>query len=328
MSDLTNPILEQAHTAEAHALALARDMLKELEAVRGRIIAKLAEKEAGILKGEFNSEPLTRRIKLLKAQSLEIEVILEEVFSKYRAMVKADGERVFNWTYAATLEALGVAVASKIKKKRTVATSINLWFESSTVDGLLINEWLSKIKGTTRDRIISIGRQAMLQGISPGAAARLMKSEGLQGSKRGLEGVARTFMHSASNYAREDLIRSNQDVLAGVRHSATLDGQTCIACGSLDGRFYTNKENRPALPLHWSCRCNYVPVTKTAYKKKGPGKTITYNQWLNDRLEDKPELVKQILGKTRFELFRNGKLTLNRMVYHGKIRRVNELLND
>ena len=68
--------------------------------------------------------------------------------------------------------------------------------------------------------------------------------------------------------------------------------------------------------------------TSTAYSPKEveivPGKT-TYQQWLKRQLKEDPGFVRHVLGKTRFEHFKAGKLTLNRMVSHGRIKGLAEL---
>jgi hypothetical protein len=51
----------------------------------------------------------------------------------------------------------------------------------------------------------------------------------------------------------------------------------------------------------------------------------TYNQWLKYQLEADPDFVQSILGKTRFELFKSGKLSLDAMSTHGQIKNLSAL---
>jgi hypothetical protein len=42
----------------------------------------------------------------------------------------------------------------------------SLWFQSGTVKGLIINEWLSKLEANAADRILKVQRQSMIEGLS------------------------------------------------------------------------------------------------------------------------------------------------------------------
>ena len=52
------------------------------------------------------------------------------------------------------------------------------WFESSTVEGLTINNFLAKLQASARDRIISAGRRALIEGKGVQAAARMIRMIG------------------------------------------------------------------------------------------------------------------------------------------------------
>ncbi len=51
----------------------------------------------------------------------------------------------------------------------------------------------------------------------------------------------------------------------------------------------------------------------------------TYSAWMKRQLEEDPAFVRRVLGKTRFELFKAGKLSLSGMVTDGRIKRLSEL---
>jgi len=52
----------------------------------------------------------------------------------------------------------------------------------------------------------------------------------------------------------------------------------------------------------------------------------TYAQWIQRQVHDDPDFARQVLGKTRYELLKRGKITLDRMVVDGRIRRLTELI--
>lgn len=90
-----------------------------------------------------------------------------------------------------------------------------------------------------------------------------MRKRGFEGSRPGLDNLARTLLHSASHYAREKAITERfEDDIQGWKYVATPDRRACPVCGSVDGRFYKLGESKPVLPQHWSYRCCYVSVLK------------------------------------------------------------------
>jgi SPP1 gp7 family putative phage head morphogenesis protein len=103
------------------------------------------------------------------------------------------------------------------------------------------------------------------------------------------------------------------------RWLATLDDRTCAICGARDGKAY-DIDDSPAQPAHTRCRCVYTPDVDTearrgalvgedvnkAYTVK-PG--TTYEKWLSNQAAP---VKKEILGKTRFDLYTRGELKLSR----------------
>ena len=53
--------------------------------------------------------------------------------------------------------------------------------------------------------------------------------------------------------------------------------------------------------------------------------TESYSAWIQRQVTDDPGFAKQVLGKTRFELLRDGKITLDKMTVAGRIKRLSEL---
>ncbi len=360
--------LKLHHRVEQRANQLAAEMVEALEAARASILGKLARLEDRMLKGEFVDEPAMRRAALLRAQADEIQRLLAEIYAEMGEKIKDAAEDVMRATGAATTSNLNALLATSVPFVAGTVTRkvVDLWFEMSTVDNLLVNEWLKKLEKATVDRIVAAGRQAMVEGLGTRAAARLMRLKGIQGSVPGLEGLARTWLQSASHYAREKTVNEHfGDFITGWEYVATLDGRTCPICGADDGIVFAVGEEKPTLPRHWRCRCVYVPVTptwrelgldideledadraavkhseRTVQHKDGsastkftvdqvehvPGKT-TYQSWLKGQLDKDPAFVRSVLGKTRFDLFKAGKLELKQMVAHGRVKNLTVVLN-
>lgn len=355
--EFQDSILKFQHRVDARANALGDELVKALEAVQERLIGKLAmlPPDQG---GSFTKARLA-------AQRAEVEQVLAEVYQGMGQQVRDAAGDVMQASAQQTVTVMSAAAGLEVTLGHGLTRDmVTMWAEATTVDGLLLNDWLGKLEAGAADRIVSVGRQGMIGGLGIDSFARLMKTEGIEGSVPGLRGLARTFSLSASNYAREQTTTALfSDVLAGWRRVGTLDGRTCLVCGPLDGKLYKADEPRPPLPQHWQCRCLYVPEPKTwrelgvdmdelpegdrpavkhdertVHHKDGSTSTkftvasaeqvpasTTYQTWMKGQLQTDPAFVKKVLGPARFELFKDGKLSLNRMVAHGRILKLSEL---
>ena len=73
-------------------------------------------------------------------------------------------------------------------------------------------------------------------------------------------------------------------------------------------------------------------TTSTKYEKlrvKHPHADTTYNQWMSSMLRSKDPrdvaFASEVLGKSRFNLVKSGKLKMESLYYHGKLRTIKEL---
>ena len=96
-----------------------------------------------------------------------------------------------------------------------------------------------------------------------------------------------------------------------LRRLETLDGRTCLECGIQDGKVYKTLDEAPSLPAHYNCRGLYLPLIRGIDNYEGeraskdgpvPAKT-TWEEWLKSQPES---LQKDILGPSRYQLFKNG----------------------
>jgi len=87
----------------------------------------------------------------------------------------------------------------------------------------------------------------------------------------------------------------------------------CVVCGEIDGKIFKEIEEAPKLPQHHNCRCLLVPIVKgmeelddddTRASEDGPvSANMSYQDWLKTQPD---EVVRDILGATRFEMYKNG----------------------
>lgn len=114
-------------------------------------------------------------------------------------------------------------------------------------------------------------------------------------------------LHSMVQHARSTVTDLAMASVGGsVRWVSVLDGRTTAICRARSGKIYPAGSG-PRPPAHVRCRSIVVPF----FKGKGDYIEPTYEQWLKRQT---PERVRQILGKTKGDLFLGGDLSLEDMV--------------
>jgi hypothetical protein len=89
--------------------------------------------------------------------------------------------------------------------------------------------------------------------------------------------------------------------------NATLDGNTCINCASLSGMHFRSVSEAPSVQ-HERCRCILTPASVAE-------EIPTYEEFIN-KLSEEDQL--HILGKNRFNLWKNGDITLDKFINNGE----------
>lgn len=161
----------------------------------------------------------------------------------------------------------------------------------------------------------------LLQGQSVPQVARTLES--VLGNQRWeAERIVRSEFVRAGNQAALLTYQQNEDLLSGVQWLSTLDQRTCLLCAKLDGRVWKDPAQAkiPVTNTHPNCRCTLVPVVKGAEAlglPADPGArasfdgqaaaTVKYADWFKD--QDRT-LQREILGPTRYRLWRQGEHTL------------------
>ena len=168
----------------------------------------------------------------------------------------------------------------------------------------------------------------------------------MQAAKRDVERLVRTARNHVSNVAYEDMYRELG--VQTVVWVATLEGRTCTACASMDGRVFKVGESHRTPPVHPNCRCILAPslddgmvgnrpyvralkvkkrdgsnefrsignMTKNQRKEAGlkvgqvKGST-TFSSWFANQ---DAAFQREWLGASRYKLYKEGGMTLDRFV--------------
>lgn len=141
----------------------------------------------------------------------------------------------------------------------------------------------------------------------------------------------RTVLQSMANETQKRVYEENEKYFGGkndykYEYLSTLDSRTCLVCASASEHLYKDLKDIPHIPQHRGCRCCIVPYynieSDTKSSKDGyVNSKITFNVWLKEQ-DEKTQL--DVLGRTRFNLFKNGK-PITQFVDNGKTLTLAEL---
>jgi len=208
-----------------------------------------------------------------------------------------------------------------------------------------------RFQQTIRQGVFAGETLGQLQQRVRGTKARNFQDGIMAITSRNAEALIRTSVQSMANAARHETFKANDDVLAGFQALVTLDTRTSELCMSRSGFAWDlegnplNEETKISFPgpppWHFNCRTTLVPVLKSweQLQKDAKGdealgkkldkveektdagtqssmdgqvsEDLSYEDWLRT----KPESVQmQILGTTKWDLWRRGQISLSDLV--------------
>jgi len=246
----------------------------------------------------------------------------------------------------ATVAMVDGAIGIQVMAPELSIDRIKSLINNSMVDGELMGKWwTNKGKEFTKEfrktmNVITKKFQArMMKGQALGQMLSAVSSDGalMSYTRRNVEAMIRTSFVQVSSEIRQATYDQNKDILKGMRWLSTLDTRTTPICMALDGRMWDMKRKpighkfkyrRP--PAHWQCRSTIVPVTlpyskmvkhrpklknlnsKQRSSMDGPvSKDLDYGDWFKT-LDQETQI--DILGKTKYSLWKKGSLSMSDMV--------------
>lgn len=203
-------------------------------------------------------------------------------------------------------QSAGLAVATNVPTTAQVVAAVN----ARPFQGRFLKNWMDEAEAGAAKRVRETLRQGFIEGRSVsdlvkqirGSKALGYKDGILEGSRRGTEAMVRTALtHTAAVSAKETYQAMG---VAVATFLAVLDSRTTLTCANLNGQTFP-LDKFPWPPRHVNCRSTAMPVVSGMPKIDAP----SYSDWLKRQ----PEAVQNdILGVRKAQLFRSGKLTLDR----------------
>lgn len=190
-------------------------------------------------------------------------------------------------------------------------------------EGHKLGTWFNAYSKSVRIGMMGAVKKGISAGEDiPSIGRRLRKVTSLK--RMQAEYIARTAVSSVVNGAKEAVFLRNKNLVKEIQYVSTLDTRTTLICINLDGQiFVVGRGPRP--PMHFNCRSTTIPVisswkefgikapppaTRASMTGKVPAK-MTYKTWL--RKQSKATQIK-VLGKRRAELYRSGRVKIDRFV--------------
>jgi len=222
------------------------------------------------------------------------------------------------------------------------------------IQGHLVAEMVAGLGPAQRDRVYAAIRQGIAAGETNSQIIRMLRGtqalqyqDGLmQAAKRDVERLVRTARNHISNLAYEDTYEALG--VTQVVWVATLEGRTCAACASMDGKVFELGKAHKAPPVHPNCRCVLAPALDSdivgnrpyvralkVKKRDGSNEFRSIGDMTKRQREEAGLKVGQVkssttfkswfdnqdaafqaewLGPTRYKLYKEGGLALDRFV--------------
>lgn len=191
------------------------------------------------------------------------------------------------------------------------------------VDGAPLKEWIEKQAGDLQFRIQTEVLRGLLAGLT--AAQIIEKLKGTKGANfkdgvtyqagRHLAALAKTQLAATLGTVRDDIANQNEDIIQFKQHISVLDSRTSQTCLAYAWKVWT-LDNKPVghdlpfnngTPRHFNCRSITVPVL-IGQKPMGE---MNFESWINSKSD---EFQNKLFGKSKAELWRNGKISQSDLV--------------
>lgn len=341
--DLFDASLRHAIGLRRLSAGEVRQAIKLLEKSDAELVAKLRKRLARPGARDFTSRRYQELLKSVREMRTDTMLTARKAVTrdvKRIARIEQEFERrILTSTIPVRLElatvqpaTLNALVTSKPFSGGTnAARTLSQWFGGlQRSDATRLTEAISLgvTQGETIDQIVRRVAGTRSKGYTDGALAI---------SRREATAVVRTAVNHASNVAREELWKANSDIIAGVQWVSTLEGNTCLLCGSRDGNAAApdgGKLPKGAIPLdpsgarppaHPNCRCLMIALLdqegiadragvrpEKSDINVGPISAKTrYDDWLGGQ---SAKFQDSVLGKKKGALFRRGGLELSHFV--------------
>lgn len=225
-------------------------------------IAKRVDRLGPSASASFGSKRLKAILQSIRAQNTDLMTALRSVTA---ANLRAVARQEIDIADRRIVEAVGV----ELNNFRPPPEEIRTLVEKRAVGARTLRSWFTRLGRDRLGRLESAVNLGVIEGDTlQDMVRRFRASEDT--TRRSAEALIRTHVNHVANQARNELYKANDDIVDGVRWTATLDGRTSSICRARDGEVYPVDEG-PRPPAHPNCRSIMTPVLKSWEELAKPG---------------------------------------------------------
>ena len=326
--ELQDRAISHGLAPNGYAKGLSDKIVRLLNSADAGLVHKLAARLVAIKERGFDTGPKTteRLRKLLDEIRLINSAVYDDVESALVDELTDFSAAEAGFQKGSIDATLGVSLDTKLPTPARLRAIVT----ETPIQGNLLGSW---VEGMSSGRVQRIEQQIRLGMVGSettdqivsrirGTKALQYRDGVLDISRRSAQSMVRTAVSHVSNVVAQDTWKANAHIVKGWQFLATLDGRTTITCAGLSGQFFPIGEG-PIPPRHIRCRSVSVPVTKS-FKELGvnadelPKGTrasmdgqVAADTTFADFLKRKGDAFQdQVLGKSRAQMWRDGKLDL------------------
>jgi SPP1 gp7 family putative phage head morphogenesis protein len=327
-TDPTGRIVNNAVQTNRYANGLARDIADRVDEA-GRLMQEL------LLRRDPTDVKGANRRRRIAALNNDAAAILDDLYADLRKTSTGsfvDLAEVQEAFATRQLTAVGVELGGR-RLSRQFWRSIVV---TEPIQGAMLNDWWRRQSANTKFQFRRQVQIGMANQETTGDLVRRVRGRSIgrgrfkggvvsyqSAATRQATALVRTAVNQIASKAHLETYRQHDDVTKEYEYVATLDDRVTMRCASLDGKRFKYGEG-PMPPQHWNCRSTIVPIvdweglgieTPKPGQRASAGGPVSAKTDYAGWLKDQPQGVQdRVLGKTRAEMFRSGKVTLGQMV--------------
>ncbi len=325
--DLRNESVRHQILISRYGNSAVRKVLTLVNEYDKELVQEIIANDPDLVKAAWSEKRVEKLILSIKESSAELYTKAMLVLKK-ELVEFAEYENAYNAEKLNSIIPVGVSIAVPGKK---IFDSI---VSDKSFQGRYLHEWFNALSEDKATKVSDALRIGFSEGRSTNEIVRTIRGKREYGFKDGIlettrrnaKAIIMTSINHVSSSVREELFRSNDDLVKGVQWVSTLDGRTSSTCRARDGEVFKVGEG-PRPPAHINCRSTTVAVLKS-YREMGIDKdeldagtrasmdgqvaaTETYQTWLKKQPRS---FVEEVLGKRKAKLYLDGNLKLDRFV--------------
>ena len=292
-------------------------------------------------------------VTLTSAKKKRMEALLEQgrqtvstAYVKARNTVHSDLREVASLSSVNATKGINQAVQVEIATTGLAPERLRALVDGTLIEGAPSKQWWKDQAATTLRLFVDQVQKGYASGEGVDEISRRIVgtkaneyNDGVMSvSRRNAIALIRSSVQAVSNSARTETFENNDDIIENLQQISTLDSRTTLVCKARSGLQWDLTTKQPVghlipwnggVPQHWQCRSVMVAVLKplrslSDRKKKAVQNSGTqasmdgqvpvdmdYQDWLRTKPES---FQREVLGPGRWELWKEGKLTLPQML--------------